>query len=210
MLLFFFIIFIKAFLFIFLLSFYSFCVDVIEDASEHTSLYDHVENRCYVGPWTLHILYKLRGGDKHKVYVSLAFKLDIPKGATINKAVFTCTTTESLTLPTYEIYFRRSKPENTIEDFLKICKYKTLKLASQYVIWDDIVVDGDEVSSTEIAPLVSKFIQDSKYNPGIFFQLIILNPIAGNKKPENEEQIKCYNYNNDIKKRPRLYIEWSV
>ena len=121
-----------------------------------------------------------------------------------------CIRDRSLTLPTYEIYFRRSKPENTVEDFLKICKYKTLKLASQYVIWDDIVVDGDEVSSTEIAPLVSKFIQDSKYNPGIFFQLIILNPIAGNKKPENEEQIKCYNYNNDIKKRPRLYIEWSV
>lgn len=143
----------------------------------------------------------------------MAFKLDIPKKATIEKTVFTCTIAESATIPSYEIFFRRSSPTNTLE-FLKTCEFKSvLKLANLYKVWDFFeqeVEAGVEISSTKIKSLVQNFIDHKDYTPGVYFQLVILNSLLQNKKQSNVETFKCINQNDNMKKRPRLYIEWSV
>ena len=161
------------------------------------------------------MLYRPGKNNKHnKVRSSMAFKLDIPKGATIDNAIFTCTTTEAATIPTYTIYFRRSSPVKSLK-FLKDCQYKNvLTMSHQSTSWNFNTPDvesGAEISSTKIVPLIQDFVDHSKYNPGVYFQLVILNTLVSSTKSSDEvDTITCVCDNDDKKKRPRLYIEWSV
>ena len=160
----------------------------------------------------MHMVYRPVGNKYNKVLSSMAFKLDIPKGATIDNAIFTCTTAEATTIPPYDIYFRRSSPDDTLA-FQQNCPYKDMSnLADQHTLWDFNVPNveaGVEISSTAVKPLIKQFVQHNHYAPGVYFQLIILNT-GVSKTVANTAAIKCVCNNDDMKKRPRLYIEWSV
>ena len=64
------------------------------------------------------MLYRKQAGGDQKAFKIKAFKINIPKGATIEKAIFTSTNLETYGAPPqYKIFFRTASPTKSLVYF---------------------------------------------------------------------------------------------
>ena len=165
-----------------------------------------------MAPPNFYLLYKPQENGNNKVYNSWAFKINIPKGAIITKAVFTGTTSMASDLPSYNVVFRYVLPTHTL-DFLRTCEYRDKnKLSREYAMLrfdtDHIKINVKFSMDNLIINLIQGFVNDASYTPGTFFQLVALY-VSNPQFLQQANFIKCYNFHDDLTKRPTLYIEWS-
>ena len=160
-------------------------------------------------------MYRKEAGGDQKTYNALAFKINIPNGATIEKAIFTCTNLETYRAPPQNnIYFRTASPTKSL-DFLRTCKYnRKANLEDIVGEWEfpsgSTLVTGKEVSSDGVKNVLQHFIQHSSYTPGTYFQLVMFNGYAGKMfTSKNRIRVLCTNQSKDKLTQPRLYVEWS-
>ena len=187
--------------------------DQIEDRS-HTSLYDLHSGECRAPPYQLNILYRKVSPGDQKSYIALAFKIDIPKEANIEKAVFACTSISACHAPPqYKIYFRTASPTKPL-NFLETCQYmNSTDLEDKTGEWEFpsgyTHENGQEVSFDGATDVLQSFVNHASYIPGAYFQLVLFNKeISKFVASKHMISIKCDNQ--DFSKRPRLHVEWSL
>ena len=180
----------------------------------HTSLYDVYGRACRI-PNYLNILYRKMVSGDQKSYNALAFKINIPKGAKIEKAVFTCTIQFPIDAPPqYKVFFRAAPPTESL-DFIKNCQYKDpSNLGSAFGEWKFPIgstFEADkEISSDGVKEVLQSFVDDTSYTPDSYFQLVMLNEQAtAFFTSKDRNRIACFSKVQDITKLPRLYVEWS-
>ena len=144
------------------------------------------------------------------MFNSWAFKINIPKAATIDKAVFTCTTSKAGKVPTYDIYFHAVSPDKSLI-FLQTCEFKDVeKLSDEFVSWEFTTENLEanvQVSSDKIKNLLQNFINHGSYEPGTFFQLVVLDTLASNLR---QDAIWCHNFNGGLTKRPNQLLHDKI
>ena len=147
----------------------------------------------------------------HKAYSAWAFKLDIPKSATIMKAILDFTIRDKNGQPEYTVRFGYASPSQPLS-FLQTCQYKDIsKLEPTSVPWDLSllhITDGAIVSTNEeLIILLQEFVNHAAYTPGILFQLVLFEESLPDFTTE-QNRFRCLGSNNHDKK-PKLHVEWS-
>ena len=169
---------------------------------------------CSNPPALLYMIYKykMNKNEYRKFSTAVSFVLNIPKGATINKAVFTCTTTGHINvIPLYDVYLRILKPDND-KNFLETCLFND-NLLTGYRKWIFVnsgttIGDNVPISTNNVKDLVNYFVNHASYTPGSRFHLVMKNSLLANKEPI-KKTIYFHLFHDDEAKRPRLYVEWS-
>lgn len=155
-------------------------------------------------------MFRNRNGGFNKVFNAMAFKINIPKGATVTKASFECTIGET-GLPEYTAKFGFVHPSESLK-FLQTCEYKSIsKLASTSVSWNLSSIHphikvGAILSMAELQVLLQEFVNDDAYTPGTYFQLVIFEE-SFQKRMSVQNFFKCYAFRED-EWRPLLQVEW--
>ena len=149
----------------------------------------------------------------HKSYSAWAFKLDIPKSATIMKAILDFTIKDKFGEPEYTVRFGYASPSQPLS-FLQTCQYKDIsKLEPTSVPWDLSllhITDGAIVSTNEeLIILLQEFVNHAAYTPGIFFQIVLFELSLPDFQTEPQpSRFRCLG-SNDHDKKPKFHVEWS-
>ena len=147
----------------------------------------------------------------HKSYSAWAFKLDIPKSATIMKAILDFTIKDKFGEPEYTVRFGYASPSQPLS-FLQTCQYKDIsKLEPTSVPWDLSLLHitmGAIVSTNEkLIILLQEFVNHAAYTPGIFFQIVLFEQSLPDSQTQ-PNRFRCLGSNNHNKK-PKFHVEWS-